>query len=119
MVTVLGERAVTGAVQAAEVLDGVHHPSWRRLGGSIQVRWEWPPGLTQALVRWAGPDDPPEAAPPPLRVTLDGYRSRGVQLPACDGGCTVTITPLSTVPGCLSRGSPGGRPHRPSVRGFL
>ena len=106
MVTVVGERAVTGAVQAAEVLEGVHHPpTCRRLGESIQLCWEWPRGVTQALVRWSGPGNPPDAMPP-LRVTLDSYQSRGVLIRACDGGRTITITPLSTVPGWVSVGVP-------------
>jgi hypothetical protein len=106
MVTVLRERAVTGAVRPAEVLEGVHHPSWQRLGQAIQVGWEWPPGLTQALVAWSCPGDLPDATPVPLRVTLDRYHGRGVQIPACDCGCTVSITPLSTVPGCVCVGPP-------------
>lgn len=105
MVTVLGERAVTGAVQAADVMEGLHRPSWRRLGETIQLDWEWPPGLTQAQVRWSGLEDAHDAAPP-LRVTLDRYQRRGVQIPACDSGGTITVTPLSTVPGCVSVGTP-------------
>lgn len=105
MVTVLGERAVTGAVRTAEVLGGVRCPTAERSGNTIAVSWEWPPdlGLTQVLVRWAYPGEPPGQ---PLRITRDRYRRRRVEIPARDSGCTITITPLSTIPGCVSVGPP-------------
>jgi hypothetical protein len=105
MVTILDDRAVIGATVTADVLEGPHHPACKRSGDTVELSWEWPPELTQTLVRWSYPDEPPRARQP-LRVTLDGYRRRGVKVPARDSGCTFTITPLSTVPGCISVGAP-------------
>lgn len=105
MITVLDDRAVTGAAVTADVLDCVHHAICQRSGTTVQVRWVWPLGLTQVMVRWSYPGEPPGDSHV-LRVTRDRYRNRLVEIPAHDSGCTITVTPLSTVPDCVSVGKP-------------
>ena len=106
LVTVVGDRAVAGATQAVEVLPGVHGLATQRRGENLELTWNWPgKEVTQALVSWSYPGERPGARRP-LRVTRDGYQRRGVQIPALDPGCTVIVTPLSTVPGSISVGPP-------------
>jgi hypothetical protein len=105
MVTMLDDRAVVGAGRTADVLEGVHRPDYRRLGETVQLIWEWPSGVTQILVNWSYPGEPPGPGQR-QRVTLDRYRRHRVEIQARDAGCTATITSLSTVPECVSVGLP-------------
>ncbi|UOZ07939.1 hypothetical protein [Amycolatopsis sp. WQ 127309] len=88
-VTVLGDLAAIGAPCAVDVRHGtVRSLRVDRLGPTVRLTWEWPPGATSARVVWrtgTKPTGPADPAASKLDVTRVTYDSRGVSVPAPAG----------------------------------
>ncbi|RKT52845.1 hypothetical protein [Saccharothrix australiensis] len=125
-VTVLGELAAIGTPFAVDPRQGpVTALRLERLGATVRVTWEWPPGATAARVVWrastapTGPTDPEAST---MDITRVGYDNRGVSVTVPAGAhwfgvCTARTADGAPVFGPLTvRRETATRTARYSVR---